>query len=370
MSPLKSYGSRSIVRSTMQNEIAGYGTWATFVRIRDRVRGDDVTNQVATALGVPEPVRDPAVFVVSSASRRGVTTSEVSWPVQFGPDLHAWLLHPTGVDPRTLPGVLALHSHAGIKSIGAARMVAREESGRSYREAFEGGEAFADRLAESGFAVLAPDAFSWGSRRFRLHPVPDKLQRIADLLRLSGVPEERWYDELASVHEHLVAKFAGVIGTSYAGMVAHDDLSSLDVLRGACNGQISVAGFSSGGARAMIVAALAPVDRVSVVAMMSTYESLIPDYVAAHSWLLHTPGLSQVMDLPELAAARREHALQVVYCEQDPMFPITGMRDADARLRELFADAPGSYQGVSVPTGHEFGPRTQDLVIAFLNQAC
>ncbi|MDO5287575.1 MAG: dienelactone hydrolase family protein [Actinomycetia bacterium] len=352
----------------MHNEIAGYGTWATFVRIRNRVHGDDLTNQVAAALGVPEPVREPAVFVVSSASRRGVTTSELSWPVQFGPDLHAWLLHPTGVDPRTLPGVLALHSHAGIKSIGAARIVAREESGRSYREAYEGGEAFADRLAEAGFAVLAPDAFSWGSRQFRLHPVPDKLQHQADLLRLSGVPEERWYDELAAAHEHLVAKFAGVIGTSYAGMVAHDDLSALSVLKGACNGHVSVAGFSAGGARAMTLAALAPVDRVSVVAMMATWESLVPDYVAAHSWLLHTPGFAQLMDLPDLAAARRQHELQVVYCEQDPLFPVTGMRDADARLRELFADGPGSYQGFSVPTGHEFGPRTQDLVIQFLSR--
>ncbi len=330
----------------MQNEIGAYGTWPAFLGIRDVVSGDPLTTTVGAALGVPEPVRDPKVTVVSSAARRGVTTSRLSWSVGFGPELHAWLLHPTGLNPSTLPGVLALHSHAGIKSIGAARMVAAETAGGAYRDRAEGGEAFADRLAESGVAVLAPDAFSFGSRRFRLDPVPDALAGTADLLRRAGVPEPQWYDQLAAVHEHQVAKLAGVLGTSYAGMVAHDDLSALAVLRGLCNGHVGVTGFSGGGTRALTLSALSAVDRVAVVATMATFGSMVPDHVGTHSWLLHTPGLAQTLDLPDLAAGRRTHRLQVVYCEHDDLFPVTGMRAADARLRELFAERPGTYEGV------------------------
>lgn len=352
----------------MQNEIGAYGTWPAFLGIRDVVSGDPLTTTVGAALGVPEPVREPKVTVISSAARRGITTSRLSWSVGFGPELHAWLLHPTGLSPANLPGVLALHSHAGVKSIGAARMVAAETSGAAYRDRVEGGEAFADRLAEAGVAVLAADAFSFGSRRFRLDPVPDTLAGTADLLPRAGVPEAEWYDQLAGVHEHQVAKFAGVIGTSYAGMVAHDDLSALWVLRGLCNGHVGVTGFSGGGGRAITVSALSPVDRVAMVAMMATFDSLVPDYVAPHSWLLHTPGLAKTIDLPDLAAGRRTHRLQVVYCQHDDLFPVAGMRAADERLRELFAERPGVYEGVSVPTGHEFGPRTQDVVIDFLTR--
>jgi dienelactone hydrolase len=289
----------------------------------------------------------------------------MAWSVGFGPDLHAWLVHPADADPRTLPGVLALHSHAGIKSIGAKRLLAVPEAA-AYQAAYEGGIAFANHVASRGVTVLAPDAFSWGSRRFDLSGPTGQLGDLARLLDGAGVTGADRYDELAKLHEHLVAKRAGAMGTSYAGMIAHDDLTSLEVLRSLVRGPIGIAGFSGGGGRALTLSALQPVDKVAIVAMMATYESLIPDYLDGHSWLLHTPGVGRVLDLPELAAGRRTHALQVAYCEQDDLFSLTGMEAADEALTRLFSGAAGSYRGIFVPTPHAVTEEIHDLVTDFL----
>lgn len=357
------------------SELDGYEDWPGFVTGRERLTGDAWTSTVATLLGVPAP--DDVGEVATERSwtdPSGVAVSELSWTVGFGPRLHAWLVHPGNQDPAELPGVVSLPSHAGLKSVGGLRQVPLPAGradpdarrARTYRDAYEGGVSFAARLAARGVAVLVPDAFSWGSRRFPLDPVPAPLARIAALLDIADVPDDDRYDELAGHHEHLLAKYAGFLATSYAGMVAHDDLTALAVLRRLCRGVVGVTGFSGGGGRAMTLAALDPVPRVSVVAMMATWESLVPDHVLRHSWLLHTPGLGAELGLPDLAATRMAHDLQVVYAARDDLFPTDGMRAADVRLERLFADAPGSYSPAIVDTVHAFPADTQDLVIAFL----
>jgi len=344
----------------------GYDDWYDYVRSRPYVTGDDWTSRVGAALGVPEPGVTPDPRVVGVTASDGVTTTELAWDVGFGPELHAWFVHPTDVDPSTLPGVLDLHCHAGIKSIGAERLLPGLV-GKAYQDMYEDGIAFADLLARRGVAVLAPDTFSWGSRRFDLSQAKGQVADQAELLRGAGVTDSEIYDGQAKLHEHLVAKRAGAIGTSYAGMVAHDDLTSLEVLRSLTSGPISVTGFSGGGGRGPTLAALDPgIEKVSIVAMMATNDSLVPDYLDCHSWLLNTPWRHRTLDLPEMAASRREHRLHVVYCESDELFPLDGMKAADAELTKLFEDAPGSYEGVFVPGPHGVRLATHELVADFL----
>ena len=344
----------------------GYDEWYDYVRARPYVTGDDWTTRVAAALGVPNPGVTPAPRVVGVSSADGITTTELAWDVGFGPELHAWFLHPQGVDPSTLPGVLDLHCHAGIKSIGAERLLPGPV-GKAYQDMYEDGVAFAALLAARGVAVLAPDTFSWGSRRFDFSQAQGQLADLGTLLAGVGVSGNDLYDGMAKLHEHLLAKRAGAIGTSYAGMVAHDDLTSLAVLRSLTSGPVSVTGFSGGGGRGPTLSALDPgIEKVSIVAMMATNESLVPDHLDCHSWLLNTPWRHRTLDLPEVAANRREHRLHVVYCEQDELFTIAGMKAADAELTRLFADAPGSYEGVFVPGPHGISRATHELVADFL----
>lgn len=176
------------------------------------------------------------------------------------------------------------------------------------------------------------------------------------------------YDAAAAEHEATVAKYAGVIGTSFAGAVAYDDLTALSVLK-AMPGveRLGVVGFSGGGGRAVHLAALAnEVSASVVVCMMSTFAALYPAYLDAHSWLLATPGIGRDREWPELAAARGLHHQLVLYAKDDELFPRQGMEDADALLRRRFEGARGTYCGVMLPGPHRFDRAMQDLAAAFL----
>lgn len=327
--------------------LGGYADWPAFMADAARLPGP-----VAELLGVPEP-HAGAVEEGATHVGGGVRATRLTWPVGFGPRLGAWLLHPVDADPAALPGVLALHSHGGIYSVGAERMV--DVPGvpahvLAYRERAEGGRAVASELASHGFTVLAPDTFGWGSRRFDL-----------------GATDEADHDAVAGVHEHLLAKACAVLDTSLAGMVAHDDLTSLAVLRQRCApGPVGVLGFSGGGGRAAALCSLeASVGSAVIMAMMTRIRSLLPDQ-AGHSWLLHTRGLATGPDLPGLAAGERRHHLMVGYCAHDPLFTLAGMRAADADLAEAFASGPGSYTPVWSDEGHVFSPALQGRAVSHL----
>ncbi len=160
------------------------------------------------------------------------------------------------------------------------------------------------------------------------------------------------------------------LGTSLAGMVAHDDLTALAVLRQWCAGPIGVVGFSGGGGRAMHVAALDPqITACAVVGMMSTLAAMLPEHLFGHSWLLNTPGFATALDVPELAAGRRRHAQFVGYGRRDALFPLSGMEAAHTRLTQLFASGPGSYDSEFTDAAHVFEVAMQERVTSFLATA-
>ena len=125
--------------------------------------------EVLEAAAVTPGPRDARV--VARWRRDGVDGEVVSWVNAWGPRTEAFVLRSAG-DSGPLPGVLALHSHGGVKSVGK-EMVADGPEGRHPAAAeaqakIYGDRAFANELARRGYVVLAHDAFSWGSRGFTL----------------------------------------------------------------------------------------------------------------------------------------------------------------------------------------------------------
>ena len=299
----------------------------------------------------------------------GVAITELSWQAGFGPPTQAWLVLPSPRPAGVLPGILALHCHAGVKSVGAERLITTSTpvAERLRRECY-GGHALAERLARAGFAVLAHDAFSWGSRGFLLTPEPWRLRAAMSALRT-----EPDYDTAAALHESTVAKFAGVMGTSFAGAVAHDDLTALGVLASlpeVAPDRLGVVGFSGGGGRAAVLTALDPRVRASVIAcMMSTVDELYPAHLDAHSWLLATPGIGHGRDWPDVAFARGLHDQLVLYAADDALFPPEGMMRANAMLLARFAEAAGTYHGITLPGPHRFDGFMQEQATHFLAAA-
>lgn len=360
--------------------IAGYEDWPRYVREQPRYgAAAPGAADLADALGVPAAAPPKDVTVHWEETHDGATTSQLSWQLGFGPRTTGWLVRPAGVS-GPLPGVLALHCHGGNKFGGADRLVELPESHPSAAAARAGhydGRALATDLARAGFAVLAHDTFAWGSRRFDLSEPPwrtaSALEARMAQWREDGVEptDADVYNAAAGFHEDTVAKAAGLLGTSLAGMVAHDDLAALDVLGslpGVDQERLGCIGFSGGGGRAVALAALSPKIRNYVVTcMMATFGSLLPAYLDAHSWLLQTPGLWKLGDWPEITARSEAAGLLVQYALADQLFPEEGMRDAHRILASLHP--AGSYSGTFWPGGHVFTAEMQNEAISYLSGA-
>jgi dienelactone hydrolase len=363
------------------NPIAGYEDWPAAVRAGEPFRGADAAGTaLGRLLGLRRSPGRPTVHDEGSRTLNGVTVRRLRWSVGYGPDTTAWLLRPAGVR-GALPGVLGMHCHAGIRSVGAEQLVdlGAEANPRAIwlRTSYYSGRAPATDLARRGHAVLVHDTFSWASRRFDLaRPTP----RLAALMevqeawwRQTGVHptgDER-FDFLSGLHEDTVAKAAGALGQTFAGAVLTDDLLALEVLAGTDgvdDARLGAFGFSGGGGRSLLLAALDPrVGSAVVSCMMATFSSLVPAGLDAHSWLLHIPGLWSWSDWPDLTALGNARFL-VQYRTGDALFSSAGMDDAHRRLLALHASS-GRYRGSFHDGDHAFDAAMQAEAWDHLSEA-
>jgi dienelactone hydrolase len=373
---------RTAEQAKRPSAIPDYEDWPGYVRNQPLFRAATPGAQaLSEALGVPAATPPADLTVEWEKTYDGVTTSQLSWQLGFGPRTTGWLVRPAG-HSGPLPGVLALHCHGGNKFGGADRLVELPHTHHSAAAARTGhydGRALATDVARAGFAVLAHDSFGWGSRRFDLARPPwrtdSALEARKAQWRQDGVvpSDSDLYNAAAGFHEDTVAKAAGLLGTSLAGMVAHDDLAALDILGslpGVDPDRMGCIGFSGGGGRALALAALSPRIRNYVVTcMMTTFGSLFPAYLDAHSWLLQTPGLWKLGDWPELTGRSGAEGFLVQYALADELFPEEGMRDAH-RILESLHSAPTrtgtSYTGSFWPGGHVFTADMQNEAINYL----
>lgn len=358
--------------------IAGYEDWPAYI---DRA-GIDTGPGLSSVLRPPVAPEQVRVTRGPVRTDDGVRTEEISWHLGYGPGTQAYLCTPEPARGR-LPAILLMHCHSGNKYVGADRLVDLGEGNTvaavALRTQMYGGQAVANYLARRGFAVLTHDTFAWGSRGFDLDPPPRRPGVV-----LAG-QQARWreqgtdptaeliYNTTAADHEHTIAKTALMLGTTFAGMVAHDDLAALAVLRG-LDGvdpeRIGTMGLSGGGGRAMLLAALSPQIRAHLVAgMMFTFDSLIPLHIDAHSWLMYTPGLGRHAEWPLIPTyAPRRQIMHVQFAARDALFSPEGMAAADAMLT---AQSPHAvdYTSAWFDEPHRMTAAMQDDAADFFGRA-
>ncbi|WP_369045278.1 acetylesterase [Sinomonas sp. P10A9] len=352
---------------------------------------EELREALTAALGVPGLRADPDVRVEDTFRRDGLEGADLSWTCGYGPRTRAWLLRPDGAG-EPLPGVLALFEHGGVKMLGREKLsdgaglegpVALAAS--AHREACSGGRAWAEELARRGVAVLVHDAFGFGSRRLPAAEASARTVRAAlaqgslareEAAEASGDPAASSPavdpEALHAGFEGEAAKAAGVLGTSWAGLLAAEDLFALDVLGSlpwVDGARLAAAGMSGGGARAGVLRVLAPQLRATaIVAMMSTLPELMAGHADAHSWTWLSPGLGTVGDWPSVVASWTSNPLLVQYGLADHLFPRSGMERAHEQIRrrfEHFGDA-SNYTGAFYPSGHVFTAAMQNEAFGWL----
>ena len=129
---------------------------------------------------MPESGGTPQVTVNAQYEYDGLHTEELSWQLPYGPRTEAILLKPAGsTDP--FPGILALHDHATNKYFGKRKIARTSDAWHptlfETHDPYYGGVSWANEIAKRGYAVLVPDAFTFGSRRVRLTDVPEHLRQ-------------------------------------------------------------------------------------------------------------------------------------------------------------------------------------------------
>jgi dienelactone hydrolase len=340
--------------------------------------GPELRNAIRDALGfstlpaVPTDVRTERTW-----SRDGVAGEEVSWSVGYGPRTQAWVLRPAG-DAGPLPGIIALHSHDGVKTYGKEKIADGPDGSVAdtvvrMRDRAYGGRAYANALAREGFVVVVPDVFCWSSRRFSLETMPERLRLLgAQSAAAAGDGPEEAYERSARLHEDLVAKYCSVLGTTFAGVVAYEDRVAVSYLRSrqdVAGEGVGCVGLSGGGCRsALLQATCDDIGAAVVVGMMSTHAALLDRLVDNHTWMFFPPGLARLCDWPDLAASRAPAPLLVQYDRDDQIFTLDGMKAADVVIAEHYqqAGAPGAYVGEFYDGPHKFDVTMQESAFAWL----
>lgn len=352
----------------------------------ERPDAADVRDLVSAALSVGSDDEEPAdVEVERTWVDDGLAGQELSWSVGYGPRTHAFLLRPAG-DDGPLPGVLALHGHDGFKWHGKEKVADGPEAPSAavlgLRDTYFSGRAWANDLARRGFAVLVPDTFGWGSRRFPLEEMPPVIRSLAQVTvgltppdpLPAGTPGEvATYNAAAWHHEHLVEKYCALLGTTLAAVVAREDRIALDFLldRGGTTSKVGAVGLSGGGCRATWLRATTDrIDAAVVVGMMTTYDALLDRDVVNHTWMLLPPGVAGQVDWPDVAASRAPQPLLVQYCRDDAILPLAGAQAAHARIAEHYAASgePDAYTGTFHDGPHAFDTSMQAAAFTWLDE--
>jgi dienelactone hydrolase len=334
----------------------------------------------------PWPAQARDIRVERTWREGDISADEISWSCGYGPRTHAWLYSPAKASgPR--PGIVLLHDHGAFKYWGKEK-VADGPDGLAPGLAGNRARAYGNRspaaaLVRAGFTVLVHDAFLWGSRRVPYETIPEMDRRLGRLIQEDidrtgdetwlALPEEvRAYNAAAICHEHTMAKYTTLLGTSLSGIVTFEDHIAVNYLRSRtdlCTGWIACAGLSGGGLRSALLRATCDnINAAVVVGMMSTYAGLLDHHVLLHTWMLFPPALARKHDWPDVVARNFKIPVLVQYDDDDPLFSPEGMHEADAHIRAAFARAGAShhYQGQFYPGPHKFDVPMQDDAIAWL----
>jgi dienelactone hydrolase len=346
-------------------------------------------------------VRASDVVVRRSVESDGLSIEEISWQLPWGPRTEAVFLKPIGASGR-LPGILALHDHAGNKYFGKRKITRTAATTHPLMERHQGlyygGVAWANEIARQGFAVLVHDTFPFESRKVlasdlppyavqRLMDSPDNARELTPEDLVSIEPVRRYdvpadepeaaiaaYNAFAGQHETLVAKSLLSAGTTWPGVVLAEDMAALSYLASRPDvdpARLGCGGLSGGGMRTVFLAGTDDRIRCAFTAgFMTTWSDFCRNVSYTHTWMVYSPGLPKLLDFPEILGLRAPLPSLVIATTEDPLFTLSETERAGRILAEVYAKAGAAdaFQISVFPGSHKFDLAMQEKTFAWMKR--
>ena len=319
-------------------------------------------------LAIPDIGGMPEVTIKKQYEYDGLHIEELSWQLPYGRATEAILLKPVNAQ-NPLPGILAFHDHGGNKYFGT-RKITRTSNDQhpvmvDHQKEYYEGMAWANEIAKRGYIVLVSDAFPFASRRVMMQDVPEHLR--------DGLTDENpedpnninAYNKWAGEHEHIMAKSLFSAGTTWPGVFFAEDKKALDILcarKDVDANNVGCAGLSGGGMRTVFMGALdARIKCAVCVGFMTTWKDFLLHKSFTHTWMTYVPLLPNELDFPEILGLRAPLPTLVLDDEDDGLYTLTEMKNADKILNEVYtkAGASNKYKCSYYPGPHKFDKAMQ-----------
>jgi dienelactone hydrolase len=324
-------------------------------------------------VSAPQKPALPQVTVKKKYTYDGLEIEELSWQLPYGRATDAVLLKPAGAT-KPLPGILGLHDHAGMKYFGLRKIVKTSDDQhpilQEHQKTDYGGRAWANEIAKQGYVVLVHDTYAFGSRRVYYEDTKGLNWGAVNTEGKSDADPEKSenitaYNEWSSEHEHVMSKSLFSAGTTWPGVFLTEDQVALDILSSRKDvdaKRLGCGGLSGGGLRTVYLAGLDDRIKCAVcVGFMTTWKDLILNKSFNHTWMTYTPLLPKYVDFPEILGLRVPLPTLVLNNNQDQLYTLSEMKNADAILMDVYkkANASEKYKASFYDGPHKFDAEMQ-----------
>jgi len=323
--------------------------------------------RVMERMAIPDIGSTPKMNVNKQYAYDDLHIEELSWQLPYGRPTEAILLKPLNAKGR-LPAILAFHDHGSNKYFGTRKITRTSDHQHPMIEANQhvgyGGLAWANEIAKRGYVVLVADAFSFASRRVMMQDVPDHMREGLNDNDPENPDNINAYCGWAAQHENVMAKSLFSAGTTWPGVFFAEDKKALDVLcarEDVDANRIGCGGLSGGGIQTVFMGGLdARIKCAVCVGFMTTWKDFLLNK-PGHTWMTYVPLLPNELDFPEILGLRVPLPTLVLNAEDDVLYTLPKMKQADKILSEVYkkAGANNHYKCSYYPGPHRFDKKMQ-----------
>jgi dienelactone hydrolase len=324
----------------------------------------------------PAKLDSPRVEVIEKQDRGEYTLERILFSTTPALRVPAFVLAPKNPEGKRLPAIVALHDHGGFYMWGKEKLVrldGEHPALTKFKASLYAGRSIAEDLARAGYVVAVIDMHYWGDRRMLLSDDAEDWRE-----RPATMTEERVnaFDRRSNLNEQLMARSIYTAGATWAGIMAWDDIRTVDYLLTRSDvdpKRIGCAGLSLGAVRSIYLAAADPRIKVAVaVCWMTTFPSQLRDRIVnTVGFTKLIPGLYHELDYPDIASLAMPSPLLVIGGGKDQLFDPAGVQAAFEKLRACYRKAkiPERVQCSFYPDApHEFNAEMQAEAWAFLRR--